>query len=197
MWHGETMEARAVIAEEQPRKLGQATVVGIDIGSRQAKAVPSATQRRADPAAVAVNGPRGSHRGRDPLPAEAQPLVAVVSRDGETAALTPNVPAWVLVFSAAEGRLHLVEKRRIEVRPTDFSRPGWQIEHLRVILHAVRGCKTLVLSRITMPQRLLIEARGIRVLEAGGFVEEALTEVAALGAAASQPTIQAWPQYRR
>jgi hypothetical protein len=128
---------------------------------------------------------------------EAGPLVAVVSRDGETAALTRNVPAWVLVFSAAEGRLHLVEKRRIEVRPTDFSRPGWQIERLRVILHAVRGCKTLVLSRITMPQRLLIEARGIRVLEASGFVEEALTEVAALDAAVSQPAIQAWPQYRR
>ena len=126
-----------------------------------------------------------------------QPLVAVVSRDGETAALTPNGPAWVLVFSTAEGRLHLVEKRRIEVRPTDFSRPGWQIERLRVILHGVRGCKTLVLSRITMPQRLLIEARGIRVLEASGFVEEALTEVAALDAAVSQPAIQAWPQYRR
>jgi len=55
----------------------------------------------------------------------------------------------------------------------DFSRPGWQIERLRVILHALRGCKTLVLSRITTPQRLLIEARGIRVLEASGFVEEA------------------------
>jgi hypothetical protein len=66
-----------------------------------------------------------------------------------------------------------------------------------VILHGVRGCKTLVLSRITMPQRLLIEARGIRVLEASGFVEEALTEVAALDAAVSQPAIQAWPQYRR
>jgi hypothetical protein len=128
---------------------------------------------------------------------EAQPLVAVVSRDGQTAPLTRNVPAWILVFSAAEGRLHLVEKRRIEVRPTDFSRPGWQIEHLRVILHAVRGCKTLVLSRITTPQRLLIEARGIRVLEASGFVEEALTEVAALDAAVSLPAIQAWPQYRR
>jgi Dinitrogenase iron-molybdenum cofactor len=126
-----------------------------------------------------------------------QPLVAVVTRDGLIAPLTPNVPAWVLVFSTAEGRLHLVEKRRIEVRPTDFSRPGWQIERLRVILHGVRGCKTLVLSRITMPQRLLIEARGIRVLEASGFVEEALTEVAALDAAVSQPAIQAWPQYRR
>jgi hypothetical protein len=121
----------------------------------------------------------------------------VVSRDGETAPLTPNVPAWVLVFSTAEGRLHLVEKRRIEVRPTDFSRPGWQIERLRVILHAVRGCKTLVLSRITTPQRLLIEARGIRVLEASGFVEEALTEVAALDGAVSQPALQPWPQYRR
>lgn len=33
------MEAREVIAEEQLKKLGQATVVGIDIGSRQAKAV--------------------------------------------------------------------------------------------------------------------------------------------------------------
>jgi hypothetical protein len=128
---------------------------------------------------------------------DAQPLVAVVSRDGETAALTPNVPAWVLVFSAGEGRLHLVEKRRIEVRPADLSRPGWQIERLRVILHAVRGCKTLVLSRITTPQRLLIEARGIRVLEASGFVEEALTEVAALDAAVFQPALQAWPQYRR
>ena len=128
---------------------------------------------------------------------EAEPLVAVVSRDGETAALTPNVPAWILVFSTTEGRLHLVEKRRIEVRPADFSRSGWQIERLRVILHGVRGCKTLVLSRITMPQRLLIEARGIRVLEASGFVEEALTEVAALDAAVSQPAIQAWPQYRR
>jgi len=126
-----------------------------------------------------------------------EPLVAVVSRDGETAPLTPNGPAWVLVFSTAEGRLHLVEKRRIEVRATDLSRPGWQIERLRVILHGVRGCKTLVLSRITMPQRLLIEARGIRVLEASGFVEEALTEVAALDAAVSQPAIQAWPQYRR
>jgi hypothetical protein len=111
--------------------------------------------------------------------------------------LTPNVPAWILVFSTTEGRLHLVEKRRIEVRPADFSRSGWQIERLRVILHAVRGCRTLVLSRITTPQRLLIEARGIRVLEASGFVEEALTEVAALDAAVSQPAIQAWPQYRR
>ena len=128
---------------------------------------------------------------------EAEPLVAVVSRDGETAALTPNVPAWILVFSTTEGRLHLVEKRRIEVRPADFSRSGWQIERLRVILHAVRGCRTLVLSRITTPQRLLIEARGIRVLEASGFVEKALTEVAALDAAVSQPAIQAWPQYRR
>jgi hypothetical protein len=54
-----------------------------------------------------------------------------------------------------------------------------------------------VLSRITTPQRLLIEARGIRVLEASGFVEEALTEVAALDAAVSQPAIQPWPQYRR
>ncbi len=146
-----------------------------------------------------AGGAASSHsNGRLSLSAGApQPLVAVVSRDGETAPLTPNVPAWVLVFSTAEGRLHLVEKRRIEVRPTDFSRPGWQIERLRVILHAVRGCKTLVLSRITTPQRLLIEARGIRVLEASGFVEEALTEVAALDGAVSQPALQPWPQYRR
>ena len=146
-----------------------------------------------------AGGAASSHsNGRLSLSAGApQPLVAVVSRDGETAALTPNVPAWILVFSTTEGRLHLVEKRRIEVRPADFSRSGWQIERLRVILHAVRGCRTLVLSRITTPQRLLIEARGIRVLEASGFVEEALTEVAALDAAVSQPAIQAWPQYRR
>ena len=146
-----------------------------------------------------AGGVASSHSNRRPglSVGEAEPLVAVVSRDGQTSPLTPNVPAWVLVFSAGEGRLHLVEKRRIEVRPADFSRPGWQIERLRVILHAVRGCRTLVLSRITTPQRLLIEARGIRVLEASGFVEEALTEVAALDAAVSQPAIQAWPQYRR
>ena len=169
----------------------------VEQGRLSAKTDALTTQRRAEAAAGSVNGPRGCHRRHGPLPAEAQPLVAVVSRDGETAALTPNVPAWILVFSTTEGRLHLVEKRRIEVRPADFSRSGWQIERLRVILHAVRGCRTLVLSRITTPQRLLIEARGIRVLEASGFVEEALTEVAALDAAVSQPAIQAWPQYRR
>jgi len=66
-----------------------------------------------------------------------------------------------------------------------------------VILHALRGCQDAGAISDHTPQRLLIEARGIRVLEASGFVEEALTEVAALEAAVSQPAIQAWPQYRR
>jgi len=77
------------------------------------------------------------------------------------------------------------------VRATDFSRPGWQIERLRVTPSRSARLQDAVLSRITTPQRLLIEARGIRVLEASGFVRRPLTEVAALEAAVSQPAIQA------
>ena len=173
------MEAQDVIAAERLGKPEELTTVGIDIGARQA------------------NRPKARGQGHCPLAAETKPMVAVVSREGRTSALCPNVPTWVLVFIATGGRLHLVEKRRIEIKPTDVSNPGWQIERLRAILHALRGCKTMVLSRITAPQRLLIEARGIRVLEASGFVEEALAEVGAFDVAAAQPVIQPWPQYRR
>jgi hypothetical protein len=173
------MEAQDEIAVERLGKLKGPTTRGEDIGSRHA------------------SRPESRDRGHGSLAAETKPMVAVVSRDGRTSALCPNVPTWVLVFSVTAGRLHLVEKRRIEMRPTDVSNPGWQIERLRAILHALRGCKTMVLSRITAPQRLLIEARGIRVLEASGFVEEALAEVSALEVAAFQPVIQPWPQYRR
>jgi len=76
-----------------------------------------------------------------------------------TARASPLTPmsGVVLVSMQPKGACTWFEKRRIEVG-NRFSRPGWQIEHLRVIFHTVRVARPGAVSDHE-PQRLLIEAR--------------------------------------